>query len=329
MRNLVSFGAILGLFSMAVVPASNASAQEGSHRAPSRAAHTRAACGDVLAFQVLLDGHGFSSGEIDGRSGANTRRALEAFQEANKLNPTGTPDCETWSALGGNDQTSATTEYTITEADAAGPFSEKIPADMLEQAKLSALNYTSLAEELGERFHASPALLTRLNPGTRFEAGATITVPDVKPFEFKAKPAHGASAGAVKVEVTRAGSLRVIGGNDETIFFAPVTSGSSHDPLPIGNWRVRSIAWMPDFHYNPDLFWDAKATDTKATIKPGPNNPVGVVWIDLSVEHYGLHGTPEPSRIGYTQSHGCVRLTNWDAARVAELVGPNTPVIFK
>jgi lipoprotein-anchoring transpeptidase ErfK/SrfK len=329
MRNLVSFGAILGLFSMAVVPASNASAQEGSRRAPSRAAHTRAACGDVLAFQVLLDGHGFSSGEIDGRSGANTRRALEAFQEANKLNPTGTPDCETWSALGGNDQTSATTEYTITEADAAGPFSEKIPADMLEQAKLSALNYTSLAEELGERFHASPALLTRLNPGTHFEAGATITVPDVKPFEFKAKPAHGASAGAVKVEVTRAGSLRVIGGNDETIFFAPVTSGSSHDPLPIGNWRVRSIAWMPDFHYNPDLFWDAKATDTKATIKPGPNNPVGVVWIDLSVEHYGLHGTPEPSRIGYTQSHGCVRLTNWDAARVAELVGPNTPVIFK
>ena len=110
---------------------------------------------------------------------------------------------------------------------------------------------------------------------------------------------------------------------------APVTSGSSHDPLPLGNWKVRSVSWMPEFHYNPELFWDAKATDTKATIKPGPNNPVGVVWIDINVEHYGLHGTPEPSRIGYTQSHGCVRLTNWDAARVAAFVGANTPVIFK
>jgi lipoprotein-anchoring transpeptidase ErfK/SrfK len=327
MRKLASLSAVFALASTIVV--SNASAQEGSRRAASGNPRTRAACGDVLSFQVLLDGHGFSAGEIDGRLGTNTRRALEAFQEANQLKPTGTLDCQTWSALGGNDQTSSTTEYTITEADAAGPFAEKIPDDMLEQAKLSALNYTSLAEELGERFHASPALLTQLNPGKHFEAGTTITVPDVKPFEYKAKPAHDASADNVTVEVTRAGSLRVIAGNDRTIFFAPVTSGSSHDPLPVGNWHVRAIAWMPDFNYNPDLFWDAKATDTKATIKPGPNNPVGVVWIDLSREHYGLHGTPEPSRIGYTQSHGCVRLTNWDAARVAALVGPNTPVIFK
>ncbi|HEX7794554.1 MAG TPA: L,D-transpeptidase [Vicinamibacterales bacterium] len=327
MRSLASFTAVFALASAIVV--SNASAQEGSRRAASRNPHARAACGDVLAFQVLLDGHGFSPGEIDGQLGTNTRRALEAFQQASQLKPTGTPDCQTWSALGGNDQTSSTTEYTITQADAAGPFGEKIPEDLLEQAKLPALNYTSLAEELSERFHASPATLTRLNPDKHFEAGTTITVPDVKPFDYKAKPAHDTAAGNVKVEVTRAGSLRVIGGNDQTIFFAPVTSGSSHDPLPIGNWHVQTVAWMPDFHYNPDLFWDAKATDTKATIKPGPNNPVGVVWIDLSREHYGLHGTPEPSRIGYTQSHGCVRLTNWDAARVAALVGPNTPVIFK
>jgi lipoprotein-anchoring transpeptidase ErfK/SrfK len=327
MRNLASVSAVVAFASVIVV--SNASAQEGSRRAASSNLHARAACGDVLSSQVLLDGHGFSSGEIDGRLGANTRRALEAFQAANNLKPTGTLDCQTWSALGGNDQTSSTTEYTITQSDAAGPFAEKIPEDLLEQAKLSGLNYTSLAEELGERFHASPALLTRLNPGKQFEAGTTITVPDVKPFDYKATPAHDTSAGNVTVEVTRAGSLRVTGSNNETIFFAPVTSGSSHDPLPVGNWHVRTIAWMPDFHYDPDLFWDAKATDTKATIKPGPNNPVGVVWIDLSREHYGLHGTPEPSRIGYTQSHGCVRLTNWDAARVAALVGPNTPVIFK
>jgi len=327
MRKVASFSAIFALVSTIVV--SNASAQEGSRRAASPNPHTQPSCGDVLAFQVLLDGHGFSPGEIDGQLGTNTRRALEAYQQATKLKPTGTLDCPTWSALGGTDQTSSTTEYTITEADAAGPFAENVPEDMLEQAKLSALNYTSLAEELGERFHASPALLTRLNPGKHFEAGTTIAVPDVKPFDYKAKTAHDSSAGNVKVEVTRTGSLRVVGDNDQIIFFAPVTSGSSHDPLPIGKWHVRGIAWMPDFHYNPVLFWDAKATDTKATIKPGPNNPVGVVWIDLSVEHYGLHGTPEPSRIGYTQSHGCVRLTNWDAARVAALVAPNTPVIFK
>ena len=92
---------------------------------------------------------------------------------------------------------------------------------------------------------------------------------------------------------------------------------------------MTSISWRPEFHYNPELFWDANPQHSKATIKPGPNNPVGVVWIDLNLEHYGLHGTPEPSRIGYTQSHGCVRLTNWDAARVASIVQPGTPVLFR
>ena len=113
------------------------------------------------------------------------------------------------------------------------------------------------------------------------------------------------------------------------MFFAPVTTGSEHDPLPPGDWKVTGVDWHPVFHYNPDLFWDAKSTDEKATIKAGPNNPVGVVWIALNLEHYGLHGTPEPGNIGHTESHGCVRLTNWDAARVAALVKPGTPVMFK
>lgn len=324
MRAPVSVGAVISLLATLAAPVSAAGVQEGPRTA--RAANP---CGDALAFQVLLDRHGFSSGEIDGKFGTNTRRALVAFQEANKLPSTRTLDCETWSALGGNDQSSAITEYTITDADAAGPFVDDIPASLPDQASLPALGYTSLTEKIAERFHASPALLNRLNAGKRFEAGATITVPDVTPFDDHTKPVRDTSAGAVTVEVSRDGTLRVLGPDDRTLFLAPVTSGSSHDPLPVGNWRVRSVSWMPEFHYNPDLFWDAKATDTKATIKPGPNNPVGVVWIDISVEHYGLHGTPEPSRIGYTQSHGCVRLTNWDAARLAAFVGPNTPVIFK
>jgi len=325
MRTQVPIGALVGFILALAAPLPAAGLQEGARRG-SRSA---AACGDELTFQVLLDRHGFSSGEIDGKFGMNTKRAVTAFQEANKLKPTGMLDCETWTALGGGDQRSATTEYTITDADAAGPFVERIPEGLPDQASLPSLGYSSLTEKIAERFHASPALLNHLNADKRFEAGTTITVPDVTPFDAGTKPSHDTSAGAVTVEVTKAGSLRVVGGDGKTVFFAPVTSGSSHDPLPIGHWKVLSLSWLPEFHYNPDLFWDAKATDTKATIKPGPNNPVGVVWIDINVEHYGLHGTPEPSRIGYTQSHGCVRLTNWDAARVAAFVGANTPVIFK
>src|SRR5262245_38766595 len=322
MRNRVL--AVAGLVATLSVHLPRARAQVGG-----RPHGARGACGSVLGFQVLLDRHGFSSGEIDGLFGANTRRALAAFQESNKLPSTGTLNCEAWSALNGSEQTSVTTDYAITDADAEGPFVEHIPDDLVEQANLPSLGYRTLAEKIAERFHASPALLNRLNAGKRFEPGTTITVTNVSSFDDHAKLIHDTSASRVTVEVTKEGSLRVIAADNRTVYFAPVTSGSSHDPLPLGEWRVRSVSWMPEFHYNPDLFWDAKATDTKATIKPGPNNPVGVVWIDLSVEHYGLHGTPEPSRIGYTQSHGCVRLTNWDAARVAALVGPNTPVIFK
>ena len=114
----------------------------------------------------------------------------------------------------------------------------------------------------------------------------------------------------------------------KVVFYAPVTSGSQHDPLPIGKWAVTAIVRNPTFNYNPDLFWDAEPKDTKAKLPAGPNGPVGVVWIDITKPHYGLHGTPEPRTIGHTQSHGCVRLTNWDAMRLAGLVSKGTVVMF-
>jgi lipoprotein-anchoring transpeptidase ErfK/SrfK len=279
---------------------------------------------------VLLDRQGFSPAQIDGTFGANAARALTAFQQSHNLEGTGRPGCDTWRALGGDTAGAPTVTYTITENDAKGPFVKKIPPDLMQQATLPALGYTSVLEKLAERFHAAPTLLQSLNRGATFSAGSEILVPDVQPFDPDAKTAPDPSASAAKVQVSREESaVRVTGPDGALIFFAPVTSGSTHDPLPPGDWKVTTVSWHPSFQYNPDLFWDAKATHSKATIKPGPNSPVGIVWIDLNLEHYGLHGTPEPANVGHTQSHGCVRLTNWDAARLAALVKPGTPVLFR
>jgi lipoprotein-anchoring transpeptidase ErfK/SrfK len=287
-------------------------------------------CGNLLAFQVLMDREGFSSGQIDGQSGPNFQHALAAFQTARNVPATGQPDCATWQALNGDSAADIVAKYEITNDDVNARYQTQIPKELVEQAKLPDLGYTSMLERLAERFHTSPALLKRLNAGASFVAGATISVPGVQPFDAAAKPAADAAAGDVTVVVARDdSSLRAIRGDGSLVFFAPVTTGSEHDPLPPGDWTVKGVQWRPPFHYNPDLFWDAKPEDTKATIKPGPNNPVGVVWIDLSLEHYGLHGTPAPEQVGHTASHGCVRLTNWDAARVASLVKPGTVVQFR
>jgi lipoprotein-anchoring transpeptidase ErfK/SrfK len=282
-----------------------------------------------MTWQIRLDQQGFSPGQIDGSIGTGTRHALAAFQDTRKLRATGTPDCTTWRALDADDRPTLT-PYTITADDVRGPFVERVPEDLEAAAKLPALSYTSAVEELSERFHSDPALLRRLNPHARFAQGERIRVPAVTPFDDSVRPQHEAGAGDMAVSVSREESaLRVTRADGTLVFFAPVSSGSSHDPLPPGHWKVTTVTWHPAFHYNPDLFWDADPKDSAATIKPGPNNPVGVVWIGLDREHYGLHGTPEPSHIGATASHGCVRLTNWDAARLAALVQPGTPVVFK
>jgi lipoprotein-anchoring transpeptidase ErfK/SrfK len=287
-------------------------------------------CGDVVGFQVLLDRQGFSPGQIDGRPGANLSRALAAMQTAQGLPSTGRRDCATWQALvaGGPDPTITT--YTVTSDDMKGPFEERIPPEIADQAALATLGYRSAEEALAERFHASPALLRKLNRGAAIKEGQVIRVPAVTPFNPDVKPPFDPAAAGVTILVSRdTSSLQVLRADGSILFHAPVTTGSVHDPLPPGNYKVLGVGWLPVFHYNPLLFWDSVEGADKATIKSGPNNPVGVVWIALDLEHYGLHGTPNPGRVGHTESHGCVRLTNWDAARVAGLVKPGTLVEFR
>jgi lipoprotein-anchoring transpeptidase ErfK/SrfK len=279
---------------------------------------------DRLAIQVRLDRAGFSPGEIDGRDGANTRKAVRAFQGARTLAPSGRADGETIAALASQGAPPLAT-YVLTEEDLAGPFVPAVPPDLMEQATLPTLAYTSVLEMLGERFHASPRLLERLNPGSSFTAaGESIVVPNVPP-----PPPESRGVPGVTVTVSKNESVLTVRSEDGTILLhAPVTTGSERDPLPLGIWNVTAVARNPPFHYNPDLFWDADPTHAKATIPPGPNNPVGVVWIDLTREHYGLHGTSEPKLIGRAESHGCVRMTNWDVLRVASMVAKGTPVRF-
>lgn len=298
----------------------------------------------VLGAQVLLDRLGFGPGVIDGAKGMSLGKALRGWQESKGLKVTGELDDATVASFGPFRAMPTVIEIKLTPKILEGPF-VAIPAKESEQAKMKALGYANVMEKLAERYHTTPSTLIALNTkGQKLTPGAMIRVPNVIPpaqaFSADVNPGWRKTlwmlnVGSTQADVTKVvvdksdGLLRAFNGAGKLVAQFPATMGSKYDPLPIGTWKIQGRSYNPTFHYNPKLFWDADSKDQKAVLPAGPNGPVGVVWIDLNKKHYGIHGTPNPEKIGRTESHGCIRLTNWDAARLAVMVKPGTPAIFQ
>ncbi|HEY4954794.1 MAG TPA: L,D-transpeptidase [Gemmatimonadaceae bacterium] len=285
-----------------------------------------------LALEILLDRANFSPGAIDGSWGRNAVKALRWFRLANDMDSSAATSIDrvTYDRLVAASQSVALTQtYRVTHEDLAGPF-VTIPELVYSQAKLKCLCYTSAAEEIGERFHASSKLLAQLNPRVKLDhlaPGTRLIVPNVRD-PAAANPAD--SLLIARLVISKTGFwTHAVDSAGHIIYHFPSTLGAGYDPSPTGDFKVTDVSSDPAFHYQPKLFHEVPDTKPDAHLPPGPNSPVGVVWISLSKPHYGIHGTSSPETIGYVSSHGCVRLTNWDALKLAEIVEPGTPVEFR
>ncbi|GAW40184.1 Putative L,D-transpeptidase YkuD [Brevundimonas sp. SH203] len=275
----------------------------------------------LIRAQVLLQRARFSPGAIDGLAGSNMRQALSAFQKAQGLPVNGQLDAEVMGRLRAAGQGAITTTYRITQQDIAGPYLGTVPTDLAAQGRAEHMGYANVVEALAERFHVTEGLLRAMNPGADFNrAGQALLVPAVDASPLPADVDH--------IDVDKSeGSVRAFDASGKLIAYFPATIGSGDNPTPSGTVKVNGVARNPDYTYDPSKlsYGDGKE---KVVVKPGPNNPVGVVWIDLNKPSYGIHGTPDPELVGKTASHGCVRLTNWDAWALADKVKPGVTVRF-
>lgn len=317
--------------------------------------------GEIFHAQVLLDTAGFTAGVIDGKKGSSLTQAIKGFQEAHGLRINGTLDGPTRQALLQQNRQS-TAMVKLTDEDVSGPFIYPFPKKPEAQAKLPGMYYRNMLEKVAERYHTTPATVVALNgPDKLIGPGQTLRLPNVLPnnrdyggaldkqgpllaqFNVDGNQPKGdfivvdksdgtlkvyRSGGAAKASDTKSGKGSSSVPNGTLVAQFPVTTGSGHDPLPLGTWKVTTYSFLPPFNYQPDLFWDVADDKAEQKLPPGPNGPVGVAWLDLTKEHYGIHGTGEPQTIQKTESHGCLRLTNWDVMRLSRMMKPGFTAYF-
>ena len=300
--------------------------------------------GTLFHAQVLLDMAGFSPGVIDGRQGSSMAKAIKGFQQAHGLEASGKLDGETRRALLADSRPS-TIMVKLSRVQVAGPFVYPFPKKPEAQAKLPAMSYRNMLEKVAEAYHTTPRAIVALNgPEKLIGPGQVLRLPNVVPksadYNVHGKDEMMPWMQLLNVDTSlpkgdhvvvdkSEGLLKVMNESDRMVAQFPVTTGSGHDPLPLGTWKATTYSFLPPFNFQPDLFWDVSDEKDEQRLPPGPNGPVGLAWLDLTKEHYGIHGTPEPQTIGKTQSHGCLRMTNWDVLRLSQMLKPGFKAVFQ